>query len=58
MMWLWTSGFPSMKSPYLLLLLDPREGGMLHPDRALANVSFFPQDNKHTIPGREIRSEW
>lgn len=52
MMWLWTNGFPSMKSPYLLLLLDPGEGWVLHPDRALANVSFFPQDNKRTIPGR------
>lgn len=35
-----TNGFPSLKSPCLLLLLDAGEGGMLHPDRALADVSF------------------
>lgn len=35
-----TNGFPSLKSPCLLLLLDAGEGGMLHPDRALTDVSF------------------
>lgn len=52
-----TDGFPGTKSPCLLLLLDPEEGGMLHPDRALENVLFFPREHKHSIPRRQ-RNEW